>query len=263
MEFSPDSRHQWFRWLGKLVFMALGVGVAAAALVFTTELIGPLSLRINQTTAQKQATFDVTGKSQLYTVPDQAEINVGATITQSNVAAAQKEANRIINAIISDLKQQSIAEKDIKTTQYSIYPQYDYTGTSQRITGYNVNVNLSIKIRDLEKINQALDIAVTRGANQVQGVQFVLSQEKEQELTKQARDQAISDAKRNAQELAQLAGMKLGRIVNVVEHDNQVMPPIPLRSMAVAEGLGGGGDTNVQPGSTTITFSVTVSYETL
>src|SRR3972149_10119626 len=78
--------------LGKLVLFILMVMGGVGAAVVTSRMIGPLPFSVTQTTTQKQTTFDVTGKSELYTVPDEAEINVGANITQSTVALAQKEA---------------------------------------------------------------------------------------------------------------------------------------------------------------------------
>lgn len=227
------------------------------------KIVGPLPISVNQTTVQKQSTFDATGEGKAAVAPDVALTSLGLTITHSTVAAAQEEANRVINSINQALKQGGVGDKDIRTQNYSIYPQYDYSA-GQRVTGYTVNATLEVKFTDFAKLETAIDSAVSLGANQVGGVTFTLSDETRLKAEDQARSEAVAKAKAKAESLSRAAGVKLGRIINVYESTNQ--PPVPLyRSLeasldsdiAVAE------PTQIEPGSTEVTLSVTLSYETL
>jgi len=242
---------------------AVIISVAAILTVYATKLVGGLSLSVNQVSTQKQTTFDITGESNITQIPDEAMVQVGINVNEGTVAQAQTKINQTINNITAAIKKIDIEDKDIKTADYSIYPNYDYQ-SGRSITGYTASTNLNITVRDFEKLNQVIDLATANGANSVSGVSFKLSEKKEAEAKKQAREEAINKAKENAEELAKLAGMKLGKIVNVYEQPNYY-PPTPYMERAVmaVDGKGGGAPTEVQPGSTTYSYSVTISYETL
>ncbi len=227
------------------------------------RLVGPIPFSVSQTTTEKKTTFDVQAEGKVTMVPDTAEINLGIQVNKPTVEAAQKEANGKINKITSELKKLGIEEKYIKTVNYSVYPDYNYQA-GQKIVGYNVNITLACKIKDFEKINQAIDIATAQGANQIGNLSFVIDDEKLEDLKMEARKQAIEKAKNKAKEIANAGGIKIGRIVNITESSNN-FSPLPLRTTAV--GMGGGEiadkQTAVQPGESEITISIVLSYETL
>lgn len=249
---------------------AIGTIVAAIALFGVFRLLGPIPVSISQTTTNKQSSFDVTGQGEVSTTPDRAEINLGIQVNESTVKAAQDKGNQIINKITQDVLALGIDRGDIKTVNYSLYPNYDYRSGSQKITGYALNVNLQVKAQDFSKINQIVDTATTDGANQVGGVTFTLSDEKKREVEDQVREVAIKRAKEKAESLARLSGVKLGKIINVSEDQASNGNPRPYlmaeKAMDIANsGVGSApaAPTNVEPGSTTFTMNVTLSYETL
>lgn len=252
-------------------FLTSMFGVLAAFAVFlgATKLMGPLPLSISQTTTTKLNTFDVMGEGEVTTTPDRAEINAGVQINDSTVASAQDKGNQIINKITADLLGMGIGKDDIKTINYSLYPNYDYRTGSQRITGYSLNVTLKVTVKDFAKINNIIDTMTADGANQVGGVSFTLSENKRLEVENQAREIAIKRAKEKAESLSRLAGVRLGKIINIMENTNQAPRPIPMLAKESAMGLpvGGGPDTavatDVSPGSATFSMVVTLSYETL
>jgi uncharacterized protein YggE len=245
--------------LGSILTAAAVVG----GVILTSKVIGPLPLSISQTTTQKMGSFDVSGESELITVPDQAEVSVGITAREATVGAAQDRANSVINGITEAIKALGIKAEDIKTLDYSINPEYDYSSEFRPVIGYNVSTTLRIKTTDLAQVNQIVDTATANGANQVNGIQFSLSEAKNEELTSQARKEAIADAKENAEDLAQLSGMKLGKIINVYEQPPMdYYPPMPYGG-GVMMAKDAAETTNIQPGSTTFTYRVTLSYETL
>lgn len=258
---SPSLRSLVFSAVG----IALGLSLGVLGVVAVSRLVGPLPLSVNSTVTNKMSTFDVTGESKITTVPDKVVVSLGITVNESSVKTAQDTANRIMNDINSELGKLGIEKKDIKTDNYSLFPNYDYsTGTQQQISGYTVTANLSVSIADFAKLNQAIDAATTAGANQVGGINFTLSDDKKKEVENEARKEAIEHAKTKAQDLSRLAGMRLGKIVNIYESqpyngliysDISVMPRV--------EDVGGGAPTNIEPGSTTYNFTVILSYETL
>ncbi|MBI5150959.1 MAG: SIMPL domain-containing protein [Candidatus Pacebacteria bacterium] len=245
-----------------VLMIALGISLGVLGVTVLSKYVGPLPLSITQTTTQKQSTFDVTGESKVTTIPDKAMVNLGITIQEQTVKLAQDKANTVINNINAELGKLGIQKKDIRTENYSLYPTYDYR-EGQKITGYNVNASISVSLTDFSILNQAIDAATKVGANQVGGISFTLSDEKKKEVENDARKQAIDDAKTKAQTLSQLAGMRLGKIVNVSEQPNYNGGPYPVAMMEKAGGgMGGGAPTTVEPGSTTFNYSVTISYET-
>lgn len=247
-----------------IIVGAVVASVSVVALILTTKFVGPLPLAVNQTVTQKQSTFDVQGESEVVTIPDVAEVSLGIEIRKASIAEAQTEANTVINSVKDRVKTLGVQDQDIKTQNYSVFPEYDFSDSSRRVIGYRVSTSLRVNVKDFEVINQIIDQATQAGANQVSGINLTLSPEKEEEVKKQAREEAIAKAKENATELSNLAGMKLGRIVNVYEQPVYGGPIYQDRiSSALSEATEArGGGTEIEPGSTTYTYSVTLSYET-
>lgn len=248
------------------ILLGVGIALGFTGIVLISRVTGPFPLQISQTTTNKQSAFDVTGESKIATIPDKAEVSLGITINEPTVKQAQDKANAVINAITEELTKLGVEKKDIKTDSYTLYPQYDYQAGGQKITGYNVSAMVNVSLSDFARLNQAVDLATKAGANQISGISFTLSDEKRKEVENEARQKAIDDAKDKAQKLAAISGMRLGRIINVTEGmGGKMMTPYPAMDMAMARnatGSGGGAPTNVEPGSTTFSYSVTLSYET-
>lgn len=243
------------------VIILAGAGMASTVLV--SRLLGPLPLSINSTVSQKQNLFTSTGESEIVTVPDQVGVTLGVNVNSPTVGSAQADANNVINSISENLKELGIKSEDIKTQNYSIYPDYDYNSGTQRIRGYIVNANLLVKLTDFNQLNTVIDMATAQGANQVGGINFSLSKEKEAELKKQARKEAIADAKESAEELARLGGVRLGKVVDVYESQGSMPAPKYARELSVMSADAMGGETAIEPGSATYNYTVTLSYETL
>jgi uncharacterized protein YggE len=188
-------------------------------------------------------------------------ISLGVTKTSPSVQTAQQQVNTISNQITEQIKSLGVDAKDIKTTNYSVHPQYDYTNGSQRVTGYTVNTNIQIKLKPIDKANDAIDLATKAGANQVGGIQFTVDDEKQKELEREARQKAIDDAKQQAADLASAAGINLGRIIDVRESSQNNPGPYPVMMRAELD-TAEKEETQLNPGENKITSTVTLSYET-
>ncbi|KKU87987.1 MAG: hypothetical protein UY16_C0015G0025 [Candidatus Gottesmanbacteria bacterium GW2011_GWA2_47_9] len=203
-------------------------------------------------------TFSVTGEGKAILSPDIAVISAGVTSQAATAKAAQNQLNSAINAVSDAVKKAGVDAKDLQTTGYTIYPTYDYTEGRQRITGYQANANLTIKVRDIEKANGVVDAATDAGANQVGGISFDVDDKTKAQ--NEAREQAVAEAKKKAEAAAKIAGFSLGRIINYNEDFGGYPRPIPL--MAKAEMADGGGvPTNLEPGTSEIVVNVTLWYE--
>jgi len=225
-----------------------------------TKIAGPLPFSVTSTTTTKTDTFNVTGVGKVAAIPDIATVSVGVQEQGTTVKIVQENINTSINRVTDALKKLGINEKDIQTTNYSIYPDYDYTEGRQRIRGYTANTTVSVKVRDIDKTNDVIDAATQSGANQVGGVSFDVDDKTK--VQNDARREAVEEAKRKASEAAGVAGFRLGRIVNYSESFGGEPYPVPLYSRAVPEAAED-VSTKVEPGSTEITVTVTLSYEIL
>lgn len=225
-----------------------------------TTFFGAIPFSVTSTQTTKTDLFRVTGEGKKTAVPNQADISFGVTKTSLRIADAQSQVNTAINAIIDELKKQGIAEKDIKTTNYSVYPDYDYSGGRNSIRGYTVTQQINVKIKPIDKVNNVVDLITQNGANMVGGISFSLDDNERKKLQQEARKEAVDAAKEKAQSLASLAGLRLGRIVDVQEGFAQ--EPIYQRGIGLSAPSADKADTNITPGENTISVNITLSYET-
>jgi uncharacterized protein YggE len=171
------------------------------------------------------------------------------------VAANNAQTQKVIAA----LKELGIADKDIQTTNFSIWPSQNYSPDGQPLeTKYVVDNTVYVTIRDLSKLGDMLDKVIAAGVNTVNSIQFDVADKAE--ALKKARAEAVKDAQDQAKQLADAAGLKLGD-VHSVGFSESAMPVYDF-------GKGGGGGAAeaattvpIQPGQLTITASVNMSYD--
>jgi len=173
--------------------------------------------------AHYAVTVDVSGMGELFTKPDIAAFSYSATAKAKTVAEAQKQATKIANDSIAFLKKNGVAEKDIKTENYSFYPQYEYVQEricvsypcvpgpgKQVITGYEVSQAMRVKVRDLDKVGELVSGMGSLGVSNLGSVEFTI--EDEQKVQAEARALAIENAREKAYKLARDLGLRVVRI---------------------------------------------------
>ncbi|MBI4049316.1 MAG: SIMPL domain-containing protein [Candidatus Doudnabacteria bacterium] len=209
-------------------------------------------------------TISISAEGKVEAVPDLAVVNLGVLTTASSAKAAEDANSKKINEILDFIRNQDVDKKDITTSQFSIYPTYDYRDGDNKITGYRANQTVTVKVRRIEqsteKVSKILDGATDHGANEISGVYFTFDDA--DNLRQQARKQAIAKAKEKAAELAAEAGLRLGKVVSISE--GGYITPYPLmyeKGLAAPDGRGGGGAPEVEQGSQDITASITVVFE--
>ncbi len=229
-----------------------------------TKIFGPIPFSVNSVTTNKSTLFTVQGTGEVTAIPDTALLNLGVNKQASTVDQAQRQVNEIINKITEDIKTLGVEAKDIKTVNYSVNPNYDYNAGSQKINGYVVNADIQVKIKPIDKANQAIDAATKAGATNVGNIQFVLDEKKKKEVEEQARKEAIDAAKEKAQSISKTSGIRLGRLVDVQESGGPIQPynyaAMQTKELRAADNAA--PPTELNPGENKITSTVSLSYET-
>lgn len=226
-------------------------------ILFTYSKFGP-SLPISvlsQTKGEPLVVFD-TGK--VTAVPDIAKVSFGITEQGQSLKQVQNSVDAKSKKLTASLKGLGIEEKDIKTTNYTVYPEYDYSGDLPVIIGYRVSTNYEVKIINFDTVNDALTLATQSGANVIGSISFDMNEETKKDLMNKAREEAVSLAKAKAESLAKASGITLGKIINVSENQES----FPMAAYDKVPRAGGGIETaNVTPGETEISVTVYLSYE--
>ncbi len=199
----------------KLVFVSL---IALLAMVLSSCASAPLN-------NSNIRTMSVSGRGEVYLIPDIAYINIGTRSQAVDVASALSDNNKQAQAISSVLSDMGIDPLDIQTTAFNVYPfqNYGMDGQPTELV-YIVENTVNVKVRELNRLGEILDAVVRSGANQINGISFDVEDRKQAEAD--ARRLAIQDATEKAQELAELAGTELGDLQNISVYSNGDPQPV-------------------------------------
>jgi uncharacterized protein YggE len=207
-------------------------------------------------------TVSVTGTGHVMLTPDRYTFTVGVQTIATTVDDAVRENNTRVSAVIAALKRAGAQENEIRTSNFSIWPQQDYQqGQTPRITGYQVTNSITVRRDKIGDAGKLLQAAVSAGVNTSTGLQFEVSD------PTRGRDEglraAFSDAKAKATVLAIASGRTLGRAL-MINEGNVPQPPIP-RPMAMRAGVAAGviqsAEVPVESGTQELTFTVSAAFE--
>jgi uncharacterized protein YggE len=226
-----------------------------AVLALVLSACGPTT--VNQAAPENLRTLDVSGVGVVYLTPDIVYINIGVNTQRENASEAVSINKEQTSAVIQAIKDFGVAEKDIRTTNFSIWsnPTYDEFG---QVTGtnYSVDNTVYVTIRDIDKLGDLLDAAISAGANSIYSIQFDV--EDKTEANREARALAVDDAKSEAQELAEASEVSLVEIQTISYYEGSPTP--------IFQGKGGGGGGGegaavpIQPGQLAVTVTVNMTY---
>jgi uncharacterized protein YggE len=206
-----------------------------------------------------QRTLALNGIGEVRARPDTAMVRIGVMRRAVTAREALTASSAAMSEIIAYLKQTGIDAKDIQTVSFSVSPVHVYDSNNQqppRITGYDVSNELHVTVRKLVDLGRVLDDAVSKGSNQIYGVQFTIAEPRA--LEDQARKAAVADALVKAQLYSQATGVVLGPILSIAETIAQ--PPVPVyraeRMAAHADGA-----VPIAEGEQVIEMHVNVTWE--
>ncbi|MFA6105419.1 MAG: SIMPL domain-containing protein [Patescibacteria group bacterium] len=249
---------------GKQILMTL-VGVLIVYLTFYVGTLMRNNIKKYDTIGHAdtmERMISVVGTAKITGSNDIAVTTIGFSNLNTDVAKAQTENKKVMDQVVADLKKQGIDAKDMQSN-YSINPEYDYTQKGTTFKGYRVNNNVTVKIRDLNKISDILSLPGKYGANQVGGLSFTIDDT--ENLKSEARAKALLDAKKKSVQLAQMLGVQLGEVISYSDYENSPMPI--YSSYAKVDGIGGGGGyggpAEVASGSQDIVMNVSITYKIL
>ncbi len=207
-----------------------------------------------------QVGISVNGNGRVSVVPDVALITLGVEVTAPSVAAARSAAATAMKAVRDSLEGNRVRGDDIQTRAFSIQPQYRYRPEQKpEITGYTVTNRVSVKLRNLDAVSEVLDDAAKAGGDAVRidGIAFTVDDPRRYEG--EAREAAVEDAHERAQQLAKLAGVRLGKVLSISESGASI-PLLDKSAERMAFQAAAAPPTPISPGEAEISLSVFVVY---
>jgi uncharacterized protein len=220
---------------GKFRFRSFSVVAVLLLVVALTAVAcapGATSSGAAQTQTGAAGGITVVGTGEAFGRPDTAEIQIGAETFAETVAEATSQNEALIQSIMAALAAQGIEEKDIRTSNYSVWAEQVYGERGpEGVAGYRVNNLVTVVIRDVDAVSGVIGAVTEAGANNIHGISFRVADPAA--LEDEARAAAIANARARAESLAELSGVGLGEVVTISEVIGQ--GGIPL-----ARGMGGG-----------------------
>jgi len=187
-----------------------------------------------------QRLLTVNGHGEARHAPDMATISAGVRTQAATAQDALRGNTAAMNKVFATMKPLGIAERDMQTSNFSVQPVYQQAPSDvpqtepAKIIGYQVFNQVTLIVRDISKLGDALDAFVAAGANEMYGVSFGIANT--DQLTDEARDAAIKDAARKADLMAKSADVKLGRLISISESSSAPPEPMYRARLAKAEG---------------------------
>jgi uncharacterized protein YggE len=184
--------------------------------------------------------------------PDVLRLSVAAEVTAGTVDEALTSADEAARAVLAAVSAAGVAEEDVQTVDVSIHPRYEERG--ERVTGYTARHALQVTLRDVAGAGAVISAVAEAGgdATRVEGISFVL--EDDEAVQDRAREAAFADARRKAEQYADLVGRELGEVVSVRENVQSAAPMPFARAEALDAAMA------LEPGSTEVTVTAEVLW---
>ena len=200
--------------------------------------------------------ISVTGEATVSVAPDQAQIDGGVTSDAKTAREASDANNAAMGRVLLALKGAGIEEKDYQTSRLSLQPQFATPKVAERAPGivsFRASNRVTVRIRDVTKVANVIDVLVGAGANDIGGINFTVTQASKH--LDEAREKAIADARRKAEIYAKAAGVTLGEPISISEETGS---PVPLYRGKMAAPMAAGAP--VAQGEETLSVTVSVSW---
>ena len=231
-----------------------------------TPAVAILLLSVSTVCAQpapdrpRPPSITVNGEATIAAEPDQAQIDIGVTTQARTAPDASRENAERLARVLGELKKLLSKGDEVKTSGYSLNPQYRYPqGGKPEIVGYIANNIVRIKTAKLDDVGKLIDAAMQAGANNINRLMFTLKDEEAARLD--ALRQASAKAKAKAEAIAAALGLKILRIASVTEGERSFQPIFRQTPMARGEALTAQAPTPVEPGTVDVRSTVSLTAE--
>ena len=203
--------------------------------------------------------LEVSAQGETRRTPDIATINAGVVTQAADAATAMRENATRMDRVVAALKRAGIADRDIRTANISLSPQYRYANNEPPvITGYQASNSVTVRFRDIARSGAVLDALVATGANQINGPELGL--DNPAAALDEARVDAVAKARARAEIYARAAGLRVKRILSITESAFEMPPPRPvlMRAMDSAEAAPA---SKILPGEQSLNVNLSVRFE--
>ena len=210
----------------------LSIVLAVAAIILALVAIAkPTELRVND---EQSAQITVDGEAERFVTPDTASISFTLTRKSLSLEDARTSVDERVAAILDTVKEDGIKESDVKTTNFSVRPEYDYRSGRQIFNGYRVSQTLELTIREIDTASVVVGKVGQLQVDNVSSLNFYVEDDKE--IRAELREEAIKDAKQKAKALARDLGVELKEIISFSEGGGDTFYPQPVfRGIAFEE----------------------------
>jgi uncharacterized protein len=215
-----------------------------------------------------QNTFNVEGRAKKKVTLDTARVNVGVVLKDTTPVAVQQKASERYEKAIDAIKALGIPAEDIQTQNYSVNSVYKFE--TNEIEGYEINLSLVVIVRDTKPesalVSKVINAATESGFNSINSMSFYL--EDMEKIQDELKEEAISDAKARAERESSLAGLRIGKVVNMnsynpypyYERGYENMDMVSNAKLGVPEAVDM-PQIQIQPGQTEVEVTVNLQYE--
>jgi hypothetical protein len=208
--------------------------------------------------SDSENTIQMNGNAEMMVVPDTATLNIGAEVMAPTAEEASQENAVIMNAVIEELKDLGLEKEDIRTSRVSVRPEYNYEEGTRTIEGYSASNSVQITTTNLDILGEMIDRSASAGANQIGGISFSVSDEKQKELHEDLITEAVADASSKAEVLAENLGVEIVGVKSSSISDGT--QPRTYYEESLAMGPAVPAPTPIEPGESRVSMSVRVTY---
>jgi len=252
------GKKNWLLTIGLVSILAV-VGLCGCSDGTATLAESPSGIEVNLNSQQEG--IWVSGRGVVTVTPDIATLRLGVEVQAASVAATQEQAAEAMNEVMETLTDNGVAEKDIQTQYFSIrqVTKWDRETEEEIVIGYRVTNKVTAKIREIDKAGSIIDAVAAAGGDFTRIDSIDFSVDDPSAYYDEARQEAMADAKAKAEQLAELAGGKLGKATYISEG---TQPPPPIYRQDIYEEAGA-ASTPISPGEMEISLTVQVAYALL
>ena len=243
-----------------LILAVVGVSGCSSDGAVLSGSNGELKINLN---SQQEGVW-VSGNGKVMAVPDVAILRLGIEAQEASVAGAQTQAAGAMDSVMAALMGEGVAEKDIQTQYFNIrrVTRWDNVKEQEIVIGYRVTNMVTAKIREIEKTGTIIDAVAVAGGDLIRIDSIGFSVDDPSAYYEEARQKAVADAEAKAKQLAEVAGVKLGKPTYISE--NVYMPgPIYRQDMVEMAAGAPAVETPISPGELEISLNVQLAYAIL
>jgi len=198
-----------------------------------------------------------TGEGIVKRAPDRVWVSIAAESRARTAREAQRANAEAMNAVMAKLKGMSLGADSIRTLAYDLQPEFDYRDGKRTLRGYVARNSIEVRVDDIERVGEVLELAVASGATSVSGVRFDLKQR--EAVEREALKLAVADARQRADAAASGAGMTIAGVLRIEEQRASVQPPRPMMMSARMASESADAQPPITPGEIEIRADVTLT----